>query len=219
MTSAKNECASAVPAKTFLAVLCHGFGANADQLSGVAADGERQFPHIAFMLAEAPQPCPPLLRNILNPARRRQWFSLSGTYAEQVEGAQAASVWLNIHVDAELDRLGLAQDSVWFMGFSQGAMVALLAGLCRHVQPRGIVGISGSLLAPREHDFVPASKPPVLLVHGTADSVVPASNSVEAAQRLRAAGIDVQLKLLEGLDHVIVTEAAPYAADFVMRMS
>jgi phospholipase/carboxylesterase len=53
------------------------------------------------------------------------------------------------------------------------------------------------------------------LVHGTDDLVVPVSRSEEAAVRLRAAGMRVQLEILPLLGHVIVSDAAPYAADFI----
>jgi phospholipase/carboxylesterase len=107
----------------------------------------------------------------------------------------------------------LPEDAVWLIGFSQGAMVSLLAGLARPVAPQGIIGIAGALLAPAE--WAPACKPPVLLLHGEQDSVVPVSRSQEAALRLRDAGVAVQLRLLSGLDHVIINEAAPHVCAFI----
>lgn len=201
-------------ASPFLVVLCHGFGANGSQLAGLAAGGAKLFPQARFLLPDAPQACPPTLRSLLPGPARRQWFPLTNAAtAGPVAPAWEAAAGLSAQVDAELARLGLPMDAVWFVGFSQGAMVALLAGLARKVAPRGIIGIAGALLA--DAAFAPACKPPVSLVHGSADSVVPAARSESAARVLRDAGVAVRLEILPGLDHVIVAEAAPFAAAFM----
>jgi phospholipase/carboxylesterase len=172
------------------------------------------FPQAASFLPDAPSSCPFSLHDVLHASRGRQWFPLERPLPASSPEAEAAAAALNREVDAELERLGLAEDAVFFVGFSQGAMVSLLAGLSRPVAPRGIVAIAGALLAP-EGPFVPACRPPVLLVHGAADSVVPAGRSEDAARRLRAAGIEARLMLLPGLDHVILDEATPYASAFI----
>jgi phospholipase/carboxylesterase len=147
-------------------------------------------------------------------SRGRRWFPLERPLPASSPEAEDAAIWLNQQVDAELSRRGLSEDAVWLVGFSQGAMVSLLAGLARPVAPRGIIGMAGALLAPARI-WAPACKPPVLLLHGEQDSVVPAARSQEAALRLRDAGIDVQLILLPGLDHAIVNEAAPHISAFI----
>jgi phospholipase/carboxylesterase len=165
-------------------------------------------------MPDAPTPCPFSLRGMLGDSRGRQWFPLNHPLPSRSPEAEDAAAALNGVVDAELARFGLPLDAVWFVGFSQGAMVSLLAGLSRSVAPRGIVGIAGALLVP-EGAFAPLCQPPVLLVHGVEDSVVPVERSEEAARRLRVSGIDVRLTLLPGLDHVIVNEAAPYVSAFI----
>ena len=201
----------------FLIVLSHGYGGNASQLADLATAGKSIFPRAAFMLAEAPEPCPPTLAKLFSVERRRQWFPLNADPRTQTEAARQAAIGLNRDVDAELARLGLPNHAVWFVGFSQGAMVSLLGGLMRPVAPLGIAGIAGALLPP-EGDFVPVCRPPVFLVHGSADSVVPASCSEDAALRLRAAGIDVRLEILPGLEHVMLAEAAPRVAAFMTEI-
>ena len=194
---------------SFLVVFCHGYGGNASQLAPLA----EAMPYAAF-LPDAPTPCPFSLRDLLGPSRGRQWFPLERPLPAYSREAEDAAAGLNRQVDAELARLGLPENAVWFVGFSQGAMVSLLAGLARPIAPRGIVGIAGALLAP-PGAFAPACRPPVLLVHGAEDSVVPAERSQEAARRLQAAGVDVKLVILPGLDHVIVDEAAPHVSAFI----
>jgi phospholipase/carboxylesterase len=194
---------------TFLVVFCHGYGGDASQLAPLA----EAMPYAAF-LPDAPVACPFSLRDLRGPSRGRQWFALERPLPAHSPEAEEAAAGLNREVDAELARLSLPEDAVWFVGFSQGAMVSLLAGLARAVAPRGIVGIAGALLAP-PGVFKPVCRPPVLLVHGAQDSVVPAERSQDAARRLKDAGIDVRLVLLPGLDHVIVEEAAPHICTFI----
>ena len=198
----------------FLLVFCHGYGGNSDQLGGLAASARTAFPQAAAFLPDAPRPCPFSLRGLLSGTNRRQWFPLTHPLPQRSLEAEAAAAGLNRQVDTELARHGLPEDAVWLVGFSQGAMVALLAGLQRPVAPRGIIGLAGALLMP-EGDFAPRCRPPVLLVHGVDDSIVPAAGSEEAARRLRAAYIDVRLTMLPGLDHVILNEAAPYVSAFI----
>ncbi len=197
---------------TFLIVFCHGFGGDSSQLAPLAES--LPFSSALHFLPDAPTPCRFSFRDMLSTSRGRQWFSLERPLQERSAEAEDAAAGLNRQVDAELTRLGLPKDAVWFVGFSQGAMVSLLAGLARPMAPQGIISIAGALLAP-EGAFVPVCRPPVLLVHGMADSVVPAARSQDAAQRLQDAGVDAQLMLLPGLDHIIVDEAAPYVSAFI----
>ena len=194
---------------TFLVVLCHGYGGDASQLAPLA----QALPYESF-LPDAPNLCPFNLRGLFAPSRGRQWFPLERPLPATSPEAEDAAFGLNTRVDAELSRRGLPEDAVWFVGFSQGAMVSLLAGLSRPVAPRGIIAIAGALLAPAGA-WAPANRPPVLLLHGAQDSVVPAKRSQEAALRLQNAGIDVRLMLLPGLDHVIVNESAAHVSAFI----
>ncbi len=199
------------PARLLL-VLCHGVNANASQLAPLAAALRAAVPGAAIFVPDAPE----------RSGRRfwrkgRQWFSLRQPPEAQIEAARAAAAALNARVDAELVRLELPLNAVVFAGFSQGAMVALRAGLARLAAPRGIVALAGSLLAP-PGDFVPACRPPVLLIHGTADRVVPVARSEEAEQRLVAAGVPVRTAFLGGRDHAIVEDSAGLAASFVLDL-
>ncbi len=130
---------------------------------------------------------------------------------------QMAARALNLLVDSELARRGFAPSQLVMAGFSQGAMVALMAGLMRPVAPRGIIAIAGALMAAEGH-FAPACRPPVLLVHGDEDVVVPVARSEDAERRLRGAGLYVHLAILPGRNHAIMPDAAPVAADFLAEV-
>jgi phospholipase/carboxylesterase len=216
---AKRLYPQARPARTrrdpreFLLVLCHGIGGDARQVEPLAGALNSAAPHAVAFLPDAPQ----RLRRFLLPLHGRQWFPLSKPRESQFLPCQTAAHALNARVDKELAARGLSPSQLVLGGFSQGAMVALMAGLMRPVAPRGIIAIAGALMA-AEGKFAPISRPPVLLVHGDEDTIVPCARSEEAERRLRGAGLYVHLAILPGRDHAILAHAAPVAADFLAEV-
>jgi phospholipase/carboxylesterase len=132
----------------------------------------------------------------------RQWFSLKSlSPPELAAGVRRAAAALDLFIDSELMRLNLAPDAYALAGFSQGAMTALFTGLRRKTAPRAIIAVAGALIDPGSLSAELTHKPPVLLAHGEADSVVPASRSRDAAAALTALGVPVQSHFSPGLDH------------------
>ena len=180
-----------------LVVLCHGLGADGQDLIGLAQPWSHTLPDAAFVAPDAPEPCD------LAPFGR-QWFSVQDRSPPMREaGVRAAARALDAFLDAELARLGLAPDAYALMGFSQGAMTALFAGLRRPVAPRAILAYSGGLIAPHTLAAELRNRAPVLLVHGEEDPVVPLAHSREAADALAEAGVPVDLHLRPHLEHGI----------------
>jgi phospholipase/carboxylesterase len=179
---------------TELVVLLHGLGADGADLIDLAPYWSRALPHAAFVAPHAPT-------HYAEAGFGRQWFSLWDRSPDAIaEGADAARDWIDTFVDAELKRLGLTEYA--FMGFSQGAMMALHTGLRRKHPPRAILAFSGRLIAP-DRLVEATGHPPILLVHGEADPVVPAMESHKAADALRAAGQSVQTLFIAKLGHGI----------------
>ena len=113
-----------------LVVLCHGVGADGHDLIDLAPRWAQALPDAVFVSPDGPAPYD------MAPMGR-QWFSLADRRPEVMQaGAQAAAPALLAFIDAELARLGLASDQVALAGFSQGAMMALYAGLRRRPAPR-----------------------------------------------------------------------------------
>lgn len=193
-----------------LVVLCHGVGADGHDLIDLAPSWAAALPQAAFVAPDAPEPCD-------GAPMGRQWFPLWDRSPEQlVAGADAAALLLGAFVDAELARLGLPGDAYALMGFSQGAMTVLHAGPRRVVPPRALLAFSGALLAPERLAGTP-SRPPVLLVHGEADEVVPATRSRAAEQVLRAAGFTVESMFCPRLGHGIDESGLSAGALFLQR--
>jgi phospholipase/carboxylesterase len=195
--------ASGGPARQ-LVVLLHGLGADGQDLIELAADWAPALPEAAFVAPDAPEACD------MGPFGR-QWFSLQDRRpAVMAAGALAARGALDGFLDAELGRLGLPGTALALAGFSQGCMMALYTGLRRAVPPAAILGYSGALLAPESLATEIAGRPPVLLVHGEADDIVPVQATRAAEAALRQAGVPVEALYRPGLAHGI--DAAGLAA-------
>ena len=180
-----------------LVVLCHGLGADGHDLIDLAPAWAHALPDAAFVAPDAPDPCD------LGPTGR-QWWSVVDRSPPVVEaGVRRAATFLNPFLDAELARLGLPADAYALMGFSQGAMTALFTGLRRATAPRAILAFSGALIAPGSLATELTHRPPVLLVHGEADEVVPVERSRDAEAALRAAGVPVEATYVPRLGHGI----------------
>jgi len=193
-----------------LVVLCHGVGADGHDLIDLAPHWATTLPHAAFAAPDAPE--------VYDMAGvGRQWFSLADrTPARIAAGVAVAATALSAFVDAELARLGLPEDAYALMGFSQGAMTALYTGLRRKVPPRAILAFSGALLAPEGLAGL-TTRPPVLLVHGEADEVVPVARSRAAEQALREAGYAVESLYPPRLGHGIDEAGLSLGSLFLQR--
>ena len=187
--------ASGKPAQQ-LVVLCHGVGADGFDLIDLGPSWSRALPDAVFVSPHAPL--------VHDSGFGRQWFSLADRTPPVLEaGVRQAASSLGPFIDAELARLSLAPDRYALMGFSQGAMTALFTGLRRSPAPRVILAFSGALLAPASLASELSGRPPVLLVHGEDDEVVPAGRSREAEQSLAAAGVPVEAVFVPHLGHGI----------------
>ncbi len=177
-----------------LVVLLHGVGADGHDLIDLAPSWGQVVPHAAFVAPDAPEPCD-------FAPYGRQWFSIGDRNpARLAAGVRAAATVLDAFLDAELARLGVAPEKLLLMGFSQGCMTALFTGLRRRVAPAGILGYSGALLAAEAIGEI-TQRPPVLLVHGEEDEVVPVEATRMAEATLRAASVPVEAMYCPRLGH------------------
>ena len=194
-----------------LVLLLHGLGADGNDPIGLAPYFAQALPDCAFVSPHAPFPCD------MAPYGR-QWFSLQDRSPETVlAGVQAAAPILDAYISAQRDRFGLQDRNVALLGFSQGTMMSLYTALRRPQPIAGIVGYSGALVAPHLLAAEIKAKPPVLLVHGEADPIVPFQALATAAQALKASGVPVETLPRPGLPHSIDDEGIEAGIGFLAR--
>ena len=172
-----------------LVIFLHGYGADGNDLIDIGRAWQQFLPETAFVSPHAPERCP------MAPMGR-QWFALTFRNPdERWIGVSAAAPGVDRFLEAELERHELPASALALVGFSQGTMMALHVGLRRPVAPAAIVGYSGMLALPRDKgpDAVAAeirARPPVLLVHGDRDDLIPVQALFQTAQDLATLGID-----------------------------
>jgi phospholipase/carboxylesterase len=184
-------------AATHLVVLLHGYGADGNDLIGLAPHWQRALPTATFVAPNAPEAC-------AGAPSGYQWFPISRLDpAEMLRGVQSAAEILNGFLDAELARLGLGSDRLALVGFSQGTMMSLHVGLSRAAKPAVIVGYSGMLPGGENLPVLSPDAPPVLLVHGDADPMIPVQALFASTAALGRAGAQVQWHIAAGVGHGI----------------
>ena len=195
-----------------MVVLLHGYGADGRDLIPLAEPLAGELPETLFVAPDAHRPCS------VN-AMGREWFPIpwiDGSAESDARAvANAAFGVLDEWLDQVLEAEGLAAADTAILGFSQGAMMGL------HVAPRrrrpvaALVGISGRLLVHGDDADPVLSRPPVLLVHGDADPVVPYDCMGEAERLLADDGFDVRTHTSPATGHGIAPDGLATAAEFL----
>jgi phospholipase/carboxylesterase len=198
---------------TSLVVLLHGYGANGDDLIALADAWRGLLPASGFLAPDAPDLLPGA-----GPAGR-QWFPLTFRDPDElVRGTLTAAPALDRLLDRELARYRLEARRLALVGFSQGTMMALHVGLRRRPAPAAIVGYSG-VIADQEHFSTTfESPPPVLLVHGERDDVIPVEALHLTREALARAGVPVEWHVRPGLGHGIDPHGLAFGGDFLRRI-
>jgi phospholipase/carboxylesterase len=192
-----------------LIVFVHGYGADGEDLIGLAPYFQKVLPDTAFVSPNAPERIP-------GQPFGYQWFGITRLDpALMAAGADSAADTLEGFIAAELARNGVDPTRVVLVGFSQGTMMSLHVGLRRAVQPAAIVGFSGALVAADRLKREITVKPPVLLLHGDSDPMVPVEALHAATHALGDAGVAVRWHVSRGVGHSIDPEGLALAIDFV----
>lgn len=183
-----------------LVVFLHGYGANGADLLDIGPLLAAQLPDTAFVAPDAPE-------RVAGAPSGYQWFPIprfdgSNEASARVSLLQSAQD-LNAFLDQRLAQEGLGPEALALVGFSQGAMMSLQVAPRRAVAPAAVVAISGRLIAPELLAAEMRSKPPVLVMHGDRDEVVPFGEMADAANALSAAGIDTYGHVMRGMGHGI----------------
>ncbi|MEO0360592.1 MAG: prolyl oligopeptidase family serine peptidase [Pseudomonadota bacterium] len=209
LTGPRAEAASGE--KDSVVVFLHGYGADGNDLFGLAQAMAPHLPNTAFRSPNAPERC------AVNPMGY-QWFPISwldgSPESAMQDGARRAVATLHAYFDEVLAEEGLTADRMAVVGFSQGTMMSLTVCLRRPEPFAGLVGFSGRLVADDEDGPI-TSKLPVLLIHGDQDEMVPVDSIHEARAALAKDGVDVRWHVSRGVGHGIAPDGLSLAVAFL----
>ena len=180
-----------------LVVLVHGYGADGNDLIGLAPYFAQALPGAAFVSPHAPYPCE------MAPVGR-QWFNVWNEDAvSRLEEIRHAAAILDAFIDQRCAALGIADDRLALLGFSQGTMMSLFVAPRRAAPCAGVLGYSGRLEGADLLAAETVSRPPVVLVHGDSDELLPLHRLQHAHAALEENGFEVAAHVRPGLGHGI----------------
>jgi phospholipase/carboxylesterase len=195
-------------AANILVIMLHGVGSSGNDLSPLANTWKTTLPGAVFVSPNAPAPS--------SFGSGYQWFSVAGV-TEENRGSRIvdARPSFDTVISSIIAENGFADklDRVALVGFSQGTIMALDAVASGRWPVGAVVGFSGRLASPLP--LQPALKTPILLVHGSADPVIPATETSKAAATLQALGLKVETLSLPSVPHTISAEGAARAGSFL----
>ena len=196
-----------------LVVFLHGYGADGDDLIGLAEPLAPYLPNTRFCAPNAPERCPGSPTGF-------QWFPIPWLDGSPEAVARASAERSFALLDRWLDAVaaeGAPPARTVLVGFSQGTMMALHVGLRRKAAFAGIIGFSGRLREPQTLAAELGAHPPVLLVHGDQDPMVPFASLAEAAAALTAAGVAATTHVSRGTGHGIAPDGLGLALGFIRQ--
>ncbi|MEJ5979325.1 dienelactone hydrolase family protein [Novosphingobium sp. PS1R-30] len=193
-----------------IVLLLHGFGSSGHDMIALAPAWQQSMPDALFLAPHAPQRC--------GISAGYQWWPLSDISPQALaRGAASAAPSIDSFIDRKLDQYGLADADLACVGFSQGAMMALHVGLRRKSAFAAIVGYSGMLPGSLQLQHEIASRPPVLLVHGARDPVVPVAALHDAERALKHVGVEVETHVSANVGHIVDPIGLRLGCAFVAR--
>jgi len=198
---------SGKPAK--LVIFCHGYGSNGADLIGLTQLFAPLMPDAVFVAPNAPEPVPGYEGGY-------QWFPLSRPDPHATAaGVRHAAPSLDRFIDAELLRYGLPASACALVGFSQGTMMSLHVGVRRSEPLAAVLGYSGHLTSPELLRAETKSRPPICLVHGDRDEVIPIGSLFTAANGLASAGLGSIWRVSRGAGHTIADDGMTLGSHFL----
>lgn len=195
-----------------LVIFLHGLGANGQDLLGLAYEYKRDLPDTVFVSPDAPFHCDMAPMGY-------QWFSLQEWTPEAIlAGVRNVAPLLMDFIESQRQKYDVPYNKVALVGFSQGTMMSLYAAPRLPEAIAGVVGYSGALIDDPDGDLATMKKPPVMLIHGMADMVVPVAAYYHAKDKLTSAGFAVEGGTTPMLPHSIDMRGIQDARNFLKRV-
>ena len=196
-------------------LLLHGVGADGKDLVGLAPLFQGVLPNTLCVSPNAPNAFD------MGPAGfggGYQWFSLKDTSPDaMIAGVKKASATLDKYITALLEEYNLPASKLGILGFSQGIMTGLYTALRLPEPVACVAGYSGLVIGDENMPNEVTAKPPVMLVHGAEDDIVPANLLDISKAALEEVGVKADTHLRPGLAHGIDEEGIKMGIAFVQQ--
>ena len=194
---------------TTLMVMLHGYGSNGDDLLSLAPYFEKFIPDIKFYGPNGVQPSELGIYGY-------QWFSLADRSPSYINtGLESGTPEIRSLIEKKAAELGVSQENIILLGFSQGATVASYLALSADKPYKAVIGFSGWVFCPKN---IRNTKTPICLIHGTEDDIVPSANQKDSKKLLEDLGCTVSSTLIENLAHSIDLKGLEFAANFIKSL-
>ena len=192
-------------------ILCHGYGGDGKDISTLAINWQRFLPDSIFLCPNGPEIC------TINP-QGFQWFDLTNEKEEIIlEKSLIAEKKLSLFIDQVLDNLQLESKNLALVGFSQGCMISIQAGLKKKEQINCLIGYSGKIINKKHLSNNINSRPKIFLMHGANDTIVSPTNLLEAKEYLKSHGLKIKTKLFNNCEHRIPVEGSSLGLGFLKK--
>jgi len=187
-----------------LVIVLHGRGADANDLADLAP---YLGPNYRFVFPNAPKPFEPM------PGYSFGFTWFDGWPAERNSLIESRTLLLTF-LDEMIAKYPTPRGKVILCGFSQGGLMSIDVGFRTSVELAGIVVMSGAVF---EDDLPPFRRDlPVMIVHGTADDVIPLLAAHRTRRVLEDHGVDVDHHEFP-MGHQVSEESMAVVADFMAR--
>ena len=178
--------------------ILHGYGADGENLIDLTNFFAPHIEKPVFIIPDAPFPYE------YAPDMGRQWFSLMNRdESVLMENATISYNILQKFIEDKIQEYGLSFKNIILIGFSQGTMMSLFTGLRMQEQCRGIIGFSGTMVSAEDTISTCKSRPPICLIHGSDDDVVPCTLGKFTTKILQNNGFNVEFHQISKLGHSI----------------
>ena len=192
-------------------IFLHGYGANSNDLIGIANLWIESLPNTIFLSPNAPFECD------FSP-NAYQWFELTSISPDSIgDGLKKAGPYLNDYINHVSNTYKVKEKNIFFVGFSQGTMMALYHLCKRENRCAGLLGYSGLLFENENFKSEIKSKFPIKLYHGKKDELINYQNSIEASKKLKKFGFDIDYSLSDELGHGIDDKGIQIGLNFIKK--
>jgi phospholipase/carboxylesterase len=197
-----------------LIFLLHGFAMRGEHMIRLFVNFvSPKFPDAHFYAPNGPHEC----KGYNN---KYDWLHYDGDWTPENihKTAKKTEQILNRFIDQKLHEHSLLDKNIMLIGFSQGTRIALHVGLRRAKPCAGILGYSGALTLPEYLKDEITSYPPVKLIHGKDDQVVPINYFYDACTHLNSVGVNIYGEVIPNLGHKINNKGINVGVKFMNQV-